>query len=76
MDIDKYIESIRACKPLPERDMRLVCNQIKEILAEESSIQPVNSAVNVCSDVHGQFYDVLTLPRGRGYPDKKIHLYR
>lgn len=35
----------------------------KEILLEESNVQPVSSPVTVCGDVHGQFYDVLELFR-------------
>lgn len=75
MDIDKYIESIRACKPLPERDMRLVCEKVKEILAEESNIQPVNAPVNVCGDLHGQFYDVLELFRVGGEIPTKRYIF-
>ena len=37
MDIDKCLELVKQCKVLPERDFRLVCEKVKEILIEESN---------------------------------------
>ena len=38
-------------------------NQAKEILQDESNVQPVAAPVTVCGDIHGQFYDLAELFR-------------
>ena len=63
MDIDRFIADLRDAKCLHERDLRLVCEKAKEILLEESNVQPVSAPVTVCGDIHGQFYDLLELFR-------------
>jgi len=38
-----------------------LCGKAKEILNEESNVQPVNIPVTVCGDIHGQFHDLVEL---------------
>jgi len=66
MDVDKYINDLKEGKCLTERDLRMVCEKVKEILIEESNVQPVSAPVTVCGDIHGQFYDLLELFRVGG----------
>jgi serine/threonine-protein phosphatase 6 catalytic subunit len=61
MNIDKLINIVHSGNCLPERELRLLCDKVKEILLEESNVQPVRAPVTVCGDIHGQFYDLLEL---------------
>ncbi|KAI9713246.1 MAG: hypothetical protein M1820_001232 [Bogoriella megaspora] len=63
---DEWLEAAKQCKYLPEADMKRLCEICKELLMEESNIQPVSSPVTVCGDIHGQFYDLLELFRVAG----------
>lgn len=70
MDIDKCIADLKEGKILPEKVLRRCCEKIKELLIEESNVQPVSAPVTICGDIHGQFYDLLELFRiGGEVPD-------
>ena len=67
---DEWLAIVRQCQYLPETDLKRLCEMVKELLMEESNIQPVNTPVTICGDVHGQFYDLLELFRvGGDLPD-------
>lgn len=65
-ELDQWLETVRECKYLPEPDLKKLCERVKELLLEESNVQPVDCPVTVCGDIHGQFYDLLQLFRCGG----------
>ncbi len=63
MNIDQCITDLLEGGCVHERNLKILCEKAKEILLEESNVQPVSSPVTVCGDIHGQFFDVLELFR-------------
>jgi len=52
-NIDSWLETVKSGKLLPEKDLRILCEKVKEILVEESNLQPLQAPVTVCGDIHG-----------------------
>ncbi|KAG5617842.1 hypothetical protein H5410_017666 [Solanum commersonii] len=70
MDLDQWITTVKEGQHLAEDELQLLCEYVKEILIEESNVQPVNSPVTVCGDIHGQFHDLMKLFQTGGHvPD-------
>ncbi|THX16280.1 serine/threonine-protein phosphatase PP2A catalytic subunit [Aureobasidium pullulans] len=59
--LDGWIESLMACKQLSEADVQRLCEKAREVLQDESNVQPVKCPVTVCGDIHGQFHDLMEL---------------
>jgi len=65
-EMDGWLALARQCKYLPEPDIKKLCEYVKELLLEESNVQPVASPVTICGAIHGQFYDMMELFRTGG----------
>lgn len=72
---DAYITQLMGCKPLPEDDVKALCEKAKEILSSESSVVSVPVPVTICGDVHGQFYDLMELFRIGGELPETNYLF-
>ncbi|KAK8808621.1 hypothetical protein WA158_008522 [Blastocystis sp. Blastoise] len=60
-EIEEWFNTVSSCNILLEKDIEKICSKAKEILIKEQNIQPIQTPITVCGDVHGQFYDVLEL---------------
>ncbi|KAJ6629494.1 Metallo-dependent phosphatase-like protein [Mycena sp. CBHHK59/15] len=74
-DPAKWIDTLMTCTPLPEADMKALCEHVRALLMEESNIQPVRSPVTVCGDIHGQFWDLLELLRRGGSVPETSYIF-
>ena len=72
LDLDYWLQTVKSGGLLPERELRILCEKVKEILIEESNVQPVSAPVTICGDIHGQFHDLIDLFKAGGeIPDTK-----
>ena len=73
--LDRQIIELMECKPLPESEIKSLCEKAKEILQEEPNVQPVKTPVTVCGDIHGQYYDLIELFKIGGRPPETNYLF-
>ena len=66
----RAITELRACKIIPEPQVREICHKARELLIEEANVVQVDAPVTICGDIHGQFHDLMELFRvGGDVPD-------
>nr|GMC74912.1 phytochrome-associated serine/threonine-protein phosphatase [Ipomoea batatas] len=75
MDLDQWIAKVKEGQHLAEDELQLLCEYVKEILIEESNVQPVNSPVTVCGDIHGQFHDLMKLFQTGGHVPETNYIF-
>jgi serine/threonine-protein phosphatase 2A catalytic subunit len=74
-DLDAQIEQLMECKPLSEAEVKKLCELAREVLIDESNVQPVKCPVTVCGDIHGQFHDLVELFRIGGKAPNTNYLF-
>ena len=75
LDVDRHVELQLNCKLLSENEVLALCDKAREILIEESNVQPVKCPVTVCGDVHGQYHDLMELFKIAGMPPDINYLF-
>ncbi|KAI9813695.1 MAG: hypothetical protein M1832_006123 [Thelocarpon impressellum] len=74
-DLDRAISQLRACRPIPEPQVRELCYKARELLIEEGNVVGVDAPVTICGDIHGQFHDLMELFRVGGDVPETNYLF-
>jgi len=69
-DLEAWLGKLSSGTPLSEPEVKHLCEKAREVLMDESNVQPVAAPVTVCGDIHGQWHDLMELYRiGGSAPD-------
>jgi len=70
LEIEKYIETLKKCEYIMEKEVKFLCDKAKEVLIKEGNVVHLQTPITICGDIHGQFYDLIELFRiGGEIPD-------
>lgn len=50
-ELDRWIEQLKQCEPLAEKDVKVLCEKAREVLVEESNVQRVDAPVTICESL-------------------------
>ena len=60
---------------LSENELKFLCSETKKIFLKQPILLELGPCLNICGDIHGQFYDLLQLFEIGGYPPEKNYLF-
>jgi len=61
LNLDRQISHLQEAKPLPEREVEVLCSNLKDLLFNEQNVVRVQAPVTICGDIHGQLQDLLEI---------------
>eukprot|EP01059_Diplonema_ambulator_P006451 TRINITY_DN16152_c0_g3_i1.p1 TRINITY_DN16152_c0_g3~~TRINITY_DN16152_c0_g3_i1.p1 ORF type:complete len:307 (+),score=52.95 TRINITY_DN16152_c0_g3_i1:63-983(+) len=73
--LDAVIERLHRCETVSEEIVKEICHKAREVLADESNVQPLYAPITVCGDIHGQFYDLKEIFVRGGSPPETNYLF-
>ena len=75
VNVDQWLEMLKRGECLDEKSLRLLCEKVKEVLIEESNLQPVSAPVTLVGDIHGQFADLIQIFELGGWPPEGNYVF-
>ena len=68
-DLDNQISQLHRCEYIPESEVKSLFSKTKELLIEESNVQPIYAPVTICGEIHSQFvYSMELFKTGSSCP--------
>ena len=82
-DLELILEkllSVKGMRPgknvdLREEEINFLIANAMPIISSQSMLLELESPINVCGDIHGQYYDLLRIFDHCGYPDEENYLF-
>ena len=74
-DLDAFLAKLSVGTPLAENEVKMLCDMAREVLLNESNVQPVPAPVTVVGDVHGQWHDLMEIFQIGGTPPDTNYLF-
>ena len=82
-DVDEIITKLlqsRKLKPgsrvqLEENEIKWLCYKSRDIFMSQPILLELEAPINICGDIHGQYYDMLRLFEYGGYPPESNYLF-
>jgi len=84
LNVDDIIErllAVRGSRPgaaritIAEDEYKELCRASREIFLAQPSLLEIQAPVNICGDIHGQYYDLLRLFECGGFPPSANYLF-
>lgn len=82
-DVDQILEKllfVKNSKPgktvdLKEEEINYLINQSSTIISSQKMLIELEAPMNVCGDIHGQYYDLLRIFEHCGFPGENNYLF-
>ncbi|TBU10571.1 catalytic subunit of serine/threonine-protein phosphatase 4, partial [Hamiltosporidium tvaerminnensis] len=73
--MENYLNALLTDVMLKEEEIGDICDKACEILLNEPNMVNVPSPVLICGDIHGQYYDLLTIFKINGTPKSRKYIF-